>query len=127
MSIRHLLVTAAPPGDAADYVSGLTPGRFWGTLTAALAAIGVVAGWRALVRAADRKRIAGTRRLSAASLTLGAIGLAGGAIVAAMAEGGPGTGYGIVGAGISLVLGLASVVVGGLALSRVHRTGQPVA
>jgi hypothetical protein len=38
--------------------------------------------------------------------------------VVAAAEGGPGTGYGIVGGYVALVVGLAAVVLGGWALAR---------
>ena len=40
----------------------------------------------------------------------------------AAADGGPGTGYGIVGGYVALVVGLIAVVLGGLALSRARRT-----
>ncbi|MEO6085116.1 MAG: DUF6223 family protein, partial [Umezawaea sp.] len=50
-----------------------------------------------------------------------ATGLAGaviGLLVVAAAEGGPGTGYGIVGGYVALVVGLVAVLLGGLALAR---------
>ncbi|GAA2383220.1 hypothetical protein GCM10010170_092040 [Dactylosporangium salmoneum] len=45
-----------------------------------------------------------------------------GALVLATADGGPGTGNGVVGAGMAVVLGLAAVVLGWLALTRARRT-----
>jgi hypothetical protein len=53
-------------------------------------------------------------------------GLAGaviGALVVAAAEGGPGTGYGIVGGYLALAVGLISMALGGLTLARSRRTG----
>jgi len=125
MSVNQLLVTVAPA--AAVDSAYLTPGRFWGTLSALLALLGVVLGGLALSRASRPDRAAGARRLAAVPLVLGAIGLAGGGAVLAAAEGGPGTGYGVVGAGASVVLGLASALLGGLALARSRRVLATVA
>jgi hypothetical protein len=41
----------------------------------------------------------------------------------AIATGGPGTGNGVVGGAVALVLGLIATVLGGLALARSRRTG----
>ncbi|WP_245733296.1 DUF6223 family protein [Lentzea jiangxiensis] len=46
------------------------------------------------------------------AVALGAAGVVIGAVVVLMAEGGPGTGYGIVGGYVSAVVGLAGVVLG---------------
>ena len=53
----------------------------------------------------------------------GLIGLVLGGLVAATAEGGVGSGNGLGGAFVALVLGLVATVLGGLALARVRRTG----
>jgi hypothetical protein len=58
------------------------------------------------------------------SLAAIAAGLAGaviGGLVVAAAGGGPGTGYGIVGGYVAVVIGLVAVVVGGVALTRSRR------
>jgi hypothetical protein len=44
-------------------------------------------------------------------------------VVVATAEGGLGTGNGLGGAVVALVVGLIGIVLGGLALSRLRRTG----
>jgi len=54
---------------------------------------------------------------------LGLAGVVIGGLVVAAAEGGPGTGYGIVGGFVAVVVGLVGVVVGGLALARSRSTG----
>jgi len=46
-------------------------------------------------------------------------------VVVLMAKGGPGTGYGIVGGYVSLVVGLAAVVLGALASRRAARAAAP--
>ena len=45
-----------------------------------------------------------------------------GGLVLAVADGGPGTGNGVVGGALALVLGLIAMVLGGLALARSRRT-----
>ncbi|WP_425553927.1 DUF6223 family protein [Dactylosporangium salmoneum] len=59
---------------------------------------------------------------STAVLAAGIAAAVVGALVLATADGGPGTGNGVVGAGMAVVLGLAAVVLGWLALTRARRT-----
>jgi hypothetical protein len=56
------------------------------------------------------------------ALGAGLAGMVIGGLVVAAAEGGPGTGYGIVGGFVALVVGLIAMVLGGLALARSRRT-----
>ncbi|WP_258951221.1 DUF6223 family protein [Lentzea californiensis] len=55
------------------------------------------------------------------AVVLGAAGAVVGVAVVVMAKGGPGTGYGIVGGYVSLAVGVAGVVLGGLAMRRAAR------
>jgi hypothetical protein len=57
------------------------------------------------------------------ALVAGLAGAVVGGLVVAAAEGGPGTGYGIVGGYLALAVGLIAMVLGGLALVRRRRTG----
>ncbi|WP_285632732.1 DUF6223 family protein [Lentzea sp. NBRC 102530] len=59
-----------------------------------------------------------TRRKGTWALALGAVGAVIGVAVVLMAEGGPGTGYGIVGGWVSLVVGAVAVVLGGVVTRR---------
>jgi hypothetical protein len=86
----------------------LTPGRLWSLIAAFLGLVGVVAGVRALTR----------HKGAIVALAGGLAGALIGGWVVAAAEGGPGTGYGIVGGYAALVIGLAAVVLGGLAVAR---------
>jgi hypothetical protein len=95
----------------------VTPGRLVGTVAALVALAGVVIGWRAM--AAGRKSRTGAIVALAAGLT----GMLIGTFVVAMAKGGPGTGYGIVGGYAALAIGLVATVLGGMALARARRTG----
>ncbi|MEU4746296.1 DUF6223 family protein, partial [Actinosynnema sp. NPDC023658] len=58
------------------------------------------------------------------ALVAGLIGAVNGVVNLAVAEGGPGTGNGVVGGGAALVLGLVGTVLGWSALTRSRRT-QP--
>jgi Family of unknown function (DUF6223) len=86
----------------------LTPGRLWSLIAALLGLIGVVAGVLALTR----------RKGATVALAVGIASVVIGAWVVAAAEGGPGTGYGIVGGYAALVIGLVAVGLGGLAMAR---------
>ncbi|SMC76752.1 DUF6223 family protein [Lentzea albidocapillata] len=81
-----------------------------------LSLIGVVVGVIGL--------LALTRR-SLWAVVLGAAGAVIGVAVVVMAQGGPGTGYGIVGGYVSLVVGVAGVVLGSLARRRAARAAAP--
>ncbi|SPF06368.1 DUF6223 family protein [Streptomyces sp. MA5143a] len=126
MSVRRLL--AAP---AAAHVSAqssgvgaytLTTARFWATAAALLALAGVVIGRRALTRSVRRNGNGGTKGAITA-LAVGLITMVGGTVHLAVADGGPGTGNGVVGGGAALLLGLIATVLGWLALGRSRRTG----
>ncbi|MEV7041764.1 DUF6223 family protein [Amycolatopsis sp. NPDC051061] len=105
MSVHHLLTTAT---------YAITPGRLVGSVAALVALAGVVIGLRALVRHG--------RQSAFAALFAGVAGMATGGAVVAAAEGGPGTGYGIVGGFAALAIGLVAAVLGGLALARSRHT-----
>ena len=87
---------------------GMTSGRVGPTVVALVALVGVVAGGVALRRG----------RGGVVALVLGLVGAVAGAVFAATADGGPGTGNGIVGALAALLLGIVAVVLGGVALTR---------
>lgn len=84
--------------------------------TTALA--GVVVGGLALRRTAGQ---GDRRRWSLVALVAGAVGAVGGGLVLAVADGGPGTGNGVVGAGAALVLGLVATGLGLLVRTRDRR------
>jgi hypothetical protein len=118
MSLHHLSVAVAV--DAYT----LTPGRIVGSVASLIALAGVIVGGIALARSRT------TTRAPVIALLAGPAGALTGALVVAAADGGPGTGYGIVGGYVALVLGLTATVLGGLALARArHRpsaaTKQP--
>lgn len=94
-------------------MSTFTPDRLIAT-TAALAALaGVIAGGLALTRPG--------RRAPLAALVLGAYGIVVGGFIVITADGGPGTGNGIVGGWVAIVLGVVAIALGGLTTSRRSR------
>jgi len=125
MSVHHLLAAPAVAHVSVQSVAatayGLTAGRFWSLVAALIGLAGVVVG--GLVLARSRRLNAGFRRRGPViALTAGLVSMVIGGLVVAAADGGPGTGYGIVGGYVALVVGLIAVVLGGLTLSRSRRT-----
>ncbi|WP_063060978.1 DUF6223 family protein [Nocardia sienata] len=111
MPVRHLFATSQIL--AQSEASGLTAGRFWSLVGVAVALVGVVVGTRALLRRTGR-------RSAVAALAAGMAGLVLGGLVVLAAEGGPGTGYGIVGGFLASLIGLVAAVVGAFALRRIQ-------
>jgi hypothetical protein len=124
MSVRQLLEVsvAGVPAAAAPGVDGavLTADRVVATGAAFVAIGAVVLGVLALVRRPAGRW--GTARPFAA-VVIGAVAVAAGWFVLATADGGPGTGNGVVGGAAAAVLGLLGAALGGAALARA-RTGQ---
>jgi len=96
----------------------LTTGRVVGSVAALVAVAGVVLARRAATRYGSG---GDGRRYAVGALAAGLIGLVGGGWVVAVAKGGPGTGYGVVGGYGALAIGLVATALGGLALLRSRR------
>ncbi|MEU1545754.1 DUF6223 family protein [Nocardia sp. NPDC005745] len=109
MSVSHVL--AASEILARSGASGLTAGRFWSLVGVAVGLVGVVTGGRVLIHHTGR-------RAAMTALAAGVTGLVIGGLVVAAAEGGPGTGYGIVGGFLALAVGLVAAALGAVALTR---------
>ena len=60
--------------------------------------------------------------MSTAALIAGPIAIVVGVVLLITADGGPGTGNGVVGAALSVILGLVAVVLGGAARTRLRNT-----
>jgi len=108
--------------DAPSYA--LTAGRLWSVVAAVLGLIGVAIGLLARTR-----RLGATKtrqRSTALGLGTGMAGAIIGGVVVAVADGGPGSGSGIVGGYMALLIGLLAILLGGLTLNQLHRTDPPV-
>ncbi len=89
---------------------GMTAGRTWSLVGGALGLAGVVLALAA-------------RRFALVAVGAGVAGAVIGLLVVVFAQGGPGTGHGIVGGYVSLVVGLAAVLVGLLRRRGVRAAG----
>lgn len=97
-------------------MSTFTPERLVATVAALVALAGVLTGVLALSRPA--------RRRSTTALVAGLFGVVAGTLVVVTADGGPGTGDGIVGGWVAVVLGVAATALGGFTMSPRSRAGR---
>jgi hypothetical protein len=111
MPISELL--AAPTVDAYT----LTGDRVVATAAAFVALAGALLGGLALARPTSRS----AKWTTVAAVGAGGIGMVAGALVVVTADGGPGTGNGIVGGYAALGFGLTAALLGGIALARGRR------
>jgi hypothetical protein len=117
MSVHSLLSAGTTTIDA----YAVTGGRLVASVAALVALAGAVVGGLALARSAGRA--ARTRAIVA--VVAGSIGVFGGGVVVAVADGGPGSGSGVVGGFAALLFGLIATGLGGLVLARSRRTVRP--
>jgi uncharacterized membrane protein len=120
MSVEFALAAHLSTHSAAVDAYTLTTGRAVGTVAVLVALAGAVIGGLTLTRAA--RRTDNGKRGAVVALVAGLTGMAVGGVVVAAAKGGPGTGYGIVGGFVALVIGLIATVLGWLALTRSRHT-----
>ncbi|WP_306319667.1 MULTISPECIES: DUF6223 family protein [unclassified Streptomyces] len=105
MSVRSALVSVQAADADTPY---WTAERVWSSAAAGVGLIGVIFAVLALTgRIGDR-----AGKAAFAAQVAGLVAIVVGAVDLALADGGPGTGNGVVGAGLALVLGVAAVVVG---------------
>ena len=121
MLVHAVLVAAHLSTPAATAVTGATPRRLWATGAIVLALAGAGLATLALRRATRRIGPGHGRREGIVAAVLGWSATVGGGANLAVANGGPGTGNGVVGAAMAVVLGLSAVIVAGLALVRSRR------
>lgn len=117
----HAVLQAAHVGEpATTVIHGPTLRRMWATSAAVLALVGVLTGSLALTRPAGRF---GTASGRVGSVLAGVIAAVNGGLVLAVADGGPGSGNGVVGAAGAVVLGLIAAALGGFAVARSRDPG----
>ena len=114
--VHLVLVVTHRAEPAAATVYGATARRVWAGSVDAVALASVIAGGLALARPAKRFAAAVMATLA------GLIAAINGGLVLAVANGGPGSGNGVIGGAGALVLGALAVALGGLAWARrAHR------
>lgn len=116
----YVCESAAECQDQGIYTFIGTPDRVWSSLASLVSLLGVVVGSMALVRSRRPagSGTAGLRRAALVALVVGLIGAGNGAANLTMADGGLGTGNGVAGGVIALVLGLAAAALGWRVLTR---------
>ena len=119
--VHAVLVAANVSEPAATTVYGPTARRLWATGAALLTLVGAGVGGLALARPGKRIGIA------VGAILAGVVGAINGGLNLALANGGPGTGNGVVGGAAAVVLGLIAVAIGSLAVARSRRTAYEAA
>ena len=113
----HLVLVATHRADsAATTVYGVTYQRVWASVAAVMALASLVTGGVSLTRRAPR--------LAIAAMIAGLIGAINGGLVLAVADGGPGSGNGVIGGAAAFVLGIVALAIGGFAVSRARKIGS---
>ncbi len=122
--VHAVLVAAHVSEPAATTVHGPTVRRLWATISSVLSLVGAIVGALALTRrpATRLGTAASARSRGMIALFAGLLGLFNGGLVLAFADGGPGSGNGVVGGAAALVLGAVASMLGGLAVARCRRT-----
>ena len=120
--VYAILVASHVSEPAATAVYGATPRRLWATSAAALALLGLVIGGSALGGPVRSSRVVPAPQRATVAMVAGLIAAMNGGLNLAMANGGPGTGNGVVGGAAALVLGLIAAAVGRIARHRIHTT-----
>jgi hypothetical protein len=113
-------VAAQASGQASANAYTMTPKRFVASGGVAAGLVGAAIGALALTRSAGRAGVG--RRKGIAALVLGPIALVMGGLVVATADGGIGTGNGLAGGIVAIVVGLIGTAAGALALVRSRHT-----
>jgi hypothetical protein len=120
--VHAVLVAAHVSEPAASTVYGMTSRRLWATSAALMALLGVAIGGLALARPVTRFRTVSARHAAILALIVGLVAAVNGGLNVAVANGGPGTGNGVIGGAAAFVLGLIGAAIGVLALARSGRT-----
>lgn len=119
--VYFVLRVAQVSDPAPTTVHGPTTRRLWATGAAAAGLASAIAAGLACFRPAGRY---GRTKLRFGAVSVGAVAAINGVLVLVFAEGGPGSGNGVVGGAAALVLGSAAVALSGLALARSRRTAH---
>jgi len=118
----HLVLMAANVSKSAPAtVYGLTSKRQFALVGLGMALISVVFGWRAFRKSASHISVFNRKNGPIVAIVTGLMAVIGGGLNLATANGGPGSGNGVLGSAQALVLGLTGMFLGGLTLVRFRR------
>jgi len=115
----HLVLMAANVSKSApSTVYGLTSKRQFALVALGMALISVVFGWRTIRKSTSRISVLSKKNGPIIAIITGMMAVIGGGLNLATANGGPGSGNGVLGSAQALVLGLTGMFLGGLAMVR---------
>ena len=122
LGLVHLVLMAANVSKSApSVVNGLTSKRQFALVALGMGLISVIFGWRAFPKSASRVTVNKRKSGHIAAIVTGLMAVIGGGWNLAIANGGPGSGNGVLGSAQALVLGLTGMFLGGLAMARFRR------
>ena len=116
--VHLILIVANVSKSAPSTVYGLTSKRQFALVVLGMALISVVFGWRAFRRSKSRISTLNSKSGPIVAIFIGLIAVIGAGLNLAAANGGPGSGNGVLGSAQALVLGLVGMFLGGLTLIR---------
>jgi hypothetical protein len=116
--VHLILMVANVSKSAPSTVYGLTSKRQLALVALGMALISVVFGWRAFRKSASRISTLNNKNGPIVAIFIGLIAVIGAGLNLAAANGGPGSGNGVLGSAQALVLGLVGMFLGGWTLIR---------
>ena len=118
----HLVLMAANVSKSApSTVYGLTSKRQFALVALGLGLLSVIFGWRTFRKSASNNSILNGKSWPIVAIVFGLMAVIGSISNLATANGGPGSGNGVLGSAQALVLGLTGMLLGGLAIVRFRR------
>ncbi len=118
----HLILMAANVSKAApSTVYGLTSKRQFALVALGLGLLSAIFGWRTFRKSARHTSILNGKSWPIVVIVTGGMAVIFGVVNLATANGGPGSGNGVLGSAQALVLGLTGMLLGGLAIVRFRR------
>jgi len=118
----HLILMAANVSKSApSTVYGLTSKRQFALIALGLALASVIFGWLSFRKSASRVSNLTWKRGDVVAIVTGLIAVIGGVLNLVTANGGPGSGNGVLGSAQAMVLGFTGMCLGGLAMARFRR------
>jgi len=118
----HLVLMAANVSKSApSTVYGLTSKRQFALVALGLGLLSVIFGWRTFRKSARHTSILSGKSWPIVAIVTGLMAVIGSVLNLATANGGPGSGNGVLGSAQALVLGLTGTLLGGMSIVRFRR------
>ncbi|MBN8578977.1 MAG: hypothetical protein J0L66_18700 [Cytophagales bacterium] len=119
--VHVILIVANVSSSAPSTVYGLTSKRQFALVALGLALLSAIIGWRTFRKSADHTDILHGKNWPVVAIVTGLIAIIGSVFNLATSNGGPGSGNGVLGSAQALLIGLAGIILGGLAIIRFRR------